>query len=151
MNNLEGEPVYWLISNDMSPIAQQIADRHYSRRHPGSKKGFVGPGEKLVLLGADGTSLFIWLRAKPEYRGDKIDGINCTMFRNEGKELSSKLILEAERLARERWPNIPYLFTYVNQSKVKSKRPGWCFIKAGWQEVGKNKSGKLLLFAKVSK
>lgn len=149
MFNLLGENTYWLVSHDMNPIAQRLADRHYSRRHPGSKKGFVGPGEKLVLLGSDGKSLFVWLRAKPELRGDRIDGVNCTMFRNEGGMLSSTLILEAERFARERWPDVPRLFTYVSLAKVRSKRPGWCFLKAGWKETGTNKSGKLLLFEKV--
>jgi hypothetical protein len=38
MLDLNGEKVYWLISYDMSPIAQKLADRHYSRRHPGSRK-----------------------------------------------------------------------------------------------------------------
>ena len=45
--NLNNEEVLWTITRDMNPIAQKLADRHYSRKHPGSRKGFVGPGKKL--------------------------------------------------------------------------------------------------------
>lgn len=147
MISLFGEETHWLMSHDMNPIAQRLADRHYSRKHPGSRKGFVGPGEKMVLLSSDGRALFVWLRSKPEFRGDHIDGVNCTIFRNESDTLSSKLILEAERYARERWPGLK-LFTYVSKTKVASKRPGWCFLKAGWKQAGTNRNGKLLLFEK---
>ena len=147
MISLFNEPVYWIISHDMNPIAQRLADRHYSRKTPGSKKGFVGPGEKLVLLSPDGNAVFAWIRSDPTLRGDHIDGVNCTIFRNESPVLSSKLILEAEKFARERWPGLK-LFTYVSKEKVKSKNPGWCFMKAGWKLVGENKTGKLRLFVK---
>lgn len=147
MKSLLDEDTYWLISHDMNPICQKLADRHYSRKHPGSRKGFVGPGEKLVLLSSDGRALFVWLRSDPKLRADHIDGINCTIFRNESSILSSRLILEAEKFAKERWPNLK-LFTYVSKSKVKSKNPGWCFMKAGWKISGENKSGKLVLLEK---
>lgn len=147
MLSLFGEPVYWAISHDMNPIAQKLADRHYSRKTPGATTGFCGPGEKLVLLSSDGKALFGWKRSDPELRADHIDGINCSIFRNEGPILSSKLILEAEKFARERWPGLK-LFTYVSKTKVKSKNPGWCFMKAGWKLVGENKTGKLRLFEK---
>ena len=147
MISLFDEPVYWVISHDMNPKAQELADRHYSRKTPGSKKGFIGPGEKLVLLSPRGDALFTWLRSRADYRGDKIDGVNCTIFRNEGPVLSSKLILEAEKFAHDRWPGLK-LFTYVSKAKVKSKNPGWCFIKAGWKPAGANKSGELRLLVK---
>lgn len=147
MLDLTNSKVYWLISHDMDPKAQKLADRHYSRKTPGSTKGFMEPGEKLVLISPQGDALFTWLRSRPEYRGDRINGVNCQIFRNEGHELSSKLILEAEKLAREKWPGL-LLFTYVSIKKVRSKMPGWCFIKAGWKFQGYNKSGELKLFVK---
>ena len=147
MISLFDEPVYWVISHDMNPKAQELADRHYSRKTPGSKKGFIGPGEKLVLLSPTGDALFTWLRSRADYRGDKIEGVNCTIFRNEGPVLSSKLILEAEKFAHDRWPGLK-LFTYVSKEKVKSKNPGWCFMKAGWKPAGENKSGELRLLVK---
>ena len=146
MISLFDEEVYWTISHDMNPIAQRLADRHYSRKTPGAKTGFVGPGEKMVLLSSDGKALFAWLHSDPKLRADGIDGVNCTIFRNEGPVLSSKLIIEAEKFANEKWPG-KKLFTYINPKKVRSKRPGWCFIKAGWKQVGISKKG-LLLFTK---
>ena len=128
----------------MNPTATRLADRHYSRKHPKSKKGFVGPGEKIVLLSCDEKAVFVWLHANPEMRGDHIDGINCTIFRNESPVLSSILILEAEKFAHERWPD-KKLFTYVDPKKVKSTKPGYCFIKAGWKITGNSKNGLLLL------
>ena len=150
MKSLLDEDTYWLISHDMNPICQKLADRHYSRKHPGSRKGFVGPGEKLVLLSSDGRALFVWLRSDPKLRADHIDGINCTIFRNESSILSSRLILEAEKFAWQKWPGL-LLFTYVSITKVQSKMPGWCFIKAGWAFKGYNKTGKLKLFFKLPK
>ena len=147
----ENEKVYWIITNDKDPRAIALADRHYSRKTPKSKKGFMGPGEQIVLISPDGTAIFGWLKAKPEFRGDKIDGVYCSIFRNEGPELSSKLILEAEKFALQKWPDTKLFFTYVDPSKVRSKRPGWAFIKAGWKEAGTNKNGKLLLLTKEIK
>ena len=149
MRTLNGNVVLWLQSHDRNPFATALADRHYSRKHIGAKNGFVGPGEKLVLMSPDNRALFVWLRANPDYRGDKQKGINCTIFRNESSVLSSKLISEAEAWALKRWPDEKRLFTYVGKTKVKSSKPGWCFIKAGWKIVGENKSGKLVLLEKL--
>ena len=146
MKTLFNEPVYWIESHDGNIHARKLADRHYSRETKGSKQ-FVGAGEKIVLMSPNGDALFAWLRSKPEYRLDHIDGVNCTIFRNESSVLSSKLILEAEKFAREKWPGLK-LFTYVSKTKVRSKNPGWCFMKAGWKLVGENKSGELRLFVK---
>jgi len=133
---------FWIITNDKDPRALALADRHYSRKTPGSKKGFMGPGEHLVLITPDRDALFGWLRQR--YRADGIDGVYCVIFRNEGPVLSSRLVLEAERLALEKWPDAKVFFTYVDPAKVKSGRPGWTFIKAGWREAGRDRDGKIL-------
>ena len=146
MKTLFDEQVYWILSHDGNIHARKLADRHYSRKTKGSKY-FVGIGEKIVLVSPDGKALFTWVRSRSEYRGDGIDGVNCQIFRNESPVLSSKLILEAEKFAIERWPGLK-LFTYVSKTKVKSKNPGWCFMKAGWKLVGENKKGNLRLFIK---
>jgi hypothetical protein len=78
---------------------------------------------------------------------DHQEGICCSLFRNEGHELpSSRLILEAEWLAIERWgPGRAY--TYVNPRKIRSCNPGCCFKMAGWKRSGTTKRG-LYLFHK---
>ena len=68
--------------------------------------------------------------------------------RNEGQRLSSELILEAEALAWSKWPGERF-YTYVDPRKIKSKNPGFCFLKAGWRKCGITKVNKLLILEKL--
>lgn len=131
----------WCLSYDGNPYARILADRHYSRKTKGAKL-FCGPGEKMVLMTADKKAVFVWRKCK--YRLDKQQGIECTMFRNEGQELSSELIREACKWAWMRWPR-QRLFTYVKDSAIKSTNPGYCFLKADWNKCGRNKFGQLTI------
>ena len=145
MISLLGEPIYWIQIKDANPRARELADRHYSRGTKGGK-WFMGIGKKIVLLTPEGGALFGWRLSNFEFRDDHQEGAECTIFRNERPDLylSSELIREAVRIARERWGPIR-LFTYVNPKKVKSTKPGYCFFKAGWKYAGTNKNGKLLI------
>ena len=102
---------------------------------------FVGPGEKMVLITQDARALFVWRKFISD---DGQDGINCAVFRNEGGGKSSELIRAADAAAFARWPNERH-YTYVNDGKVKSQNPGYCFLMAGWRRCGRNKSGKLTI------
>lgn len=144
----------WLPARDCDPRAYALFSRHYSaspyrdgrRRDPSNptRFSFVGPGEKMVLLTADLKALFVW-RKFIDKSGQC--GINCAVFRNEGDQLSSRLILEAEQLAWQRWPG-ERLYTYVNQRKIKSVNPGYCFKMAGWRPCGYTASKMLLILEK---
>ncbi len=142
----------WLPIVDGDPRGFALFSRHYTatnhprRRDPSnpSRYQFVGPGEKMVLLSADCRALFVWRRFIDD-SGQQ--GINCAVFRNEGDELSSLLILEAEQLAWGRWPG-QRLYTYVDARKVKSRNPGYCFKMAGWRECGETKKRGLLILEK---
>ena len=159
---------HWLGVHDGDPRAVALYRRHYSAnlKH-NHRHGFVGHGDKLVLITATGDALFAWKThplelptpAKPDKRslkrGDrpparygKEGGIICTVFRNEGSLRSSDLILEAEALAWQRWPG-QRLFTYVWPAKVKSVNPGYCFKMAGWRQCGRNKDGRLVILEKM--
>lgn len=140
--DLFGNSSYWRPVLDGDPTARALADRHYSRKTRGAPL-FMGPGQKLVLLGADRKAVFGWRYCR--YRGDGQEGIECTIFRNEGDRLSSELIREAMEIAWQVWPGAR-LFTYVNASKVRSSNPGCCFKKAGWKRCGKSQEKDLLLF-----
>jgi hypothetical protein len=134
----------WCVVKDGDDTARAIFDGHYSRRRYADGRKpllFVGPGEKIVLVTPDASALFIWRKFISD---DNQEGVNCAAFRNEGAELSSKLILEAERFARDRWPN-ERLYTYVNPRKVRSINPGCCFLKAGWKKCGTTKRGLIVL------
>jgi hypothetical protein len=139
--DLFGNSSYWRPIIDGDSTARALADRHYSRKTVGAPL-FVGPGKKLVLLGADGKALFVWRQSI--YRLDGQKGVECTIFRNEGPRLSSELICEAMEVAWQVWPGAR-LFTYVDASKIRSKNPGCCFKKAGWRRCGKSKGGLVVL------
>jgi hypothetical protein len=70
----------------------------------------------------------------------------CAMFRNEGPDLSSGLIVEAMAATRWKWGALPErgFLTSVDAGKVRRKRdPGRCFLRAGFERAGESKSGKL--------
>jgi len=136
----------WLSSNKFDPRALALYERHYSaRRYADGRKRdqFVGPGEQMVLLTVCCRALFVWVRNTIE-RFDKQVGVNCAVFRNEGAGLSSDLIREADELADARWPGARH-FTYVDDAKIRSSNPGYCFLMAGWRRAGRSKSGLSLL------
>lgn len=120
-----------------------LADRHYSRRTVGSNQ-FAANGRKLVLRDGPGEVLFVWMFHEVALRFDAQGGYYCQIFRNESPRQSSAIILEAERLAVEKWgPN--RAFTYIDPAKVASVNPGYCFKRAGWRFVRIAASGKHLL------
>jgi hypothetical protein len=135
---------HWHAIPDGSPQGRWMLNRHYSARHykDGRKpKLFIGPGEKMALMTADGLALFVWRKFISD-AGQT--GVNCAVFRNEGPELSSALIQEAEGLAWQRWPG-QRLYTYINPKKIRSTNPGYCFLMAGWTKSGISKGGFFIL------
>ena len=140
---------HWFPTKDGDPDVRAVFDRHYSRKRYADgrdPKLFVGPGEKMVLRTARCDAILAWRKF---ISADGQDGINCAIFRNEGPVLSSDLLLEAEELAFERWPDEERLFTYVNARQVKSPNPGFCFLKAGWRRCGRTKWNGLHILEKV--
>lgn len=140
---------FWIQIRDGNPWANDLFSRHYSKYFykDGRKVSrFVGPGERLVLISRDGNALFVWRKFISK---DDQTGINCAIFRNEGKELSSRLILLAEQLAAQRWPNETRLYTYINAAKIASKNPGYCFKCAGWRFLKLTKRRNLHILVKT--
>ena len=147
---------YWMPCKDGDARAFALMRNHYSyqaytdgrRQDLGNRNRhlFVGPGEKMVLLGADCLALFVW-RKFMDKSGQQ--GVNCAVFHNESAKLSSELILEAEELAWQYWPG-ERLYTYVNPRKVQSVNPGYCFKMAGWHKVDKVTTRRLLIFEKFA-
>jgi hypothetical protein len=137
-------PGFWKLSRDGNPEAFAIFRRHYSAKHnPNPKqRQFVGPGERMVLLGREPEALFVWRKEK--YRRDKQPGVNCAVFRNESRCRSSDMIRDAASLAWNRWPR-ERLFTFVNPGEVASRNPGYCFLMAGWRRCGVTRGGLIVL------
>lgn len=133
--------------------AVALADRHYSRRKPGSRQ-FMPPGETVVLLSEDERAVFGWWRPHPS-SGIKamngLDGWTCTIFRNAGSRwLSSSMILDAENVLMSLGVTIgpDGFITYVWDSKVASDNPGYCFKCAGYRVAGRSADGKKTLLLK---
>lgn len=147
---------YWYAVGDGDARAFDLMRNHYSfqayadgRRQNLLNRNrhlFVGPGQKMVLLGADCLALFVW-RKFIDKSGQS--GVNCAVFHNASDRLSSELILEAEQLAWQRWPGERF-YTYVNPHKVKSVNPGYCFKRAGWSCCGKSSKGLVILEKRVA-
>ncbi len=142
----------WVRTNKFDPRAASLADRHYSRRTVGSPQ-FMPPGETVILITLEANAVWGWWRPHPT-SGIKamngLDGWTCTIFRNEGKILSSALVLDAERALLATGVTIgPSGFiTYVWDKKVRSQNPGCCFKVAGWQVMGRSADGKKTLLQK---
>jgi hypothetical protein len=135
---------HWEELQDGNPDGLALFERHYSAlpyKDGRERDRFAGPGFKTVLLTRDRKALFVW-RKFIDDSGQQ--GINCAIFRNEGPILSSDLIKEAMAIAWQRWPDAR-LYTYVNEKKVASANPGYCFKQAGWTNCGRSKSRNLVI------
>jgi len=133
---------------DGDPRARELFRRHYSYRPYADGRDpslFVGPGEKIVLITPCLRALLVWRKF---ISGDGQEGVNCSIFRNEGAGLSSELILAAEALAWARWPGERF-YTYVNGRKIKGSNPGYCFKRAGWRSCGITKHNRLAILEKT--
>lgn len=134
----------WKLSNRADIKAVAIADRHYNRQKPGTPQ-FVPPGRCIVLLMDDALWVTSWPFAeyvKHAWAGAWVN----SLFRNEGDNLSSKLILDAIAATRYYWePPELGIITFVDSSKVKSTNPGYCYMQAGFKKVGYTKSGLVAL------
>lgn len=122
--------------------ARLLADRHYSRQTPGARE-FMGNGRTLVLRDTAGLVVFGWLYPKTGLH--VLEGVCCSIFRNEGMRRSSDVILEAEEHALQEWGDVARFYTYVKPDAIASPNPGYCFKVAGYRHVGESSRGLHLL------
>lgn len=132
----------WWLSDRASPLAREIADRHYNRQSIGAAQ-FVPPGRCVVLRQPKALWVTSWPFAefvKHAWAGAWIN----SAFRNEGAGLASELILQAVAATRAIWANVPALgiVTFIDPEKVRRKRDlGYCYLKAGFERVGETEGG----------
>lgn len=128
----------WALADPCHPDGRALADRHYSRRTPGSPR-FVPPGRSVVLVRPGA----VWVT----YRPDMVDhqwwpSWTNSLFRREPEcdALASDLIREAIAVTRHQCglPPAPWgLVTFVDAGAVRAKRdPGRCYLRAGFEPVG---------------
>ncbi len=139
----------WYLTKDGDACCLALYERHYSAHQYKDgrvRKLFCGPGEKIVLRTGDGDACFVWRKFK-DNSGQK--GINCAVFRNESPHRSSDLIRQADAVADFCWPGERH-YTYVDQKKVRSSNPGFCFVAAGWRKWGVTKVHRLLILERAA-
>ncbi|MDE2102765.1 MAG: hypothetical protein KGL39_36305 [Patescibacteria group bacterium] len=137
----------WHISHRFDKQALPLADRHYSRRKPGSPQ-FVPPARCLVLTCISGAAVWVTTWPYAEWTRHEWAGawVN-SMFRRESGPLASELIREAVAATRWHWPEVPELgmVTFIDESKVRHKRdPGRCYLRAGFKVCGRTRKEGLL-------
>lgn len=140
--------IYWVEVRDGNLIALKLYEKHYScyKYKDGRKRTrFVGPGERIVLIGKNNDALFIWRKFRSM---DNQEGIDCACFRNESNILSSELLNQAEAIAHMKWPNERF-YTYVDVDEIKSVNPGYCYKMNGWRQIGITKTRKLIILEKL--
>ena len=119
----------------------ELADRHYTRQSVGAP-GCCRPGVNFCLVLSDGSAAWVVWRPIPEV--GRMDNFECwenTLFRNEGRVLSSALVASATALTFRRWgwPPRDGLITAIGVDQTNKRRsprslPGKCFREAGWTE-----------------
>ena len=135
---------HWFLTKDGDVSCLALYERHYScyRYKDGrERKLFAGPGQKIVLRTRAADAMFVW-RNFIDASGQT--GVNCAVFRNEGRIRSSDLIRQADAIADHVWPGRRH-YTYVNPKAVRSTNPGFCFMAAGWRRCGLTKGGLVVL------
>lgn len=136
----------WIEVKDGNPAVAALYDRHYSRnRNAVGDPRFAGPGEKLVLVTPCERAAIVLRKFRSLDTTASPDDINVAIFRNEGAGQSSVLIREAIEHARRRWPAAVRFYTYVNDRRILSPNPGYCFKCAGWRTCGRTKTRKLTI------
>lgn len=135
----------WKVTWKANPALVALADRHYSRRYPGTPL-FTPPGETVALISEDQKAG--WVTLRQGYGPLAGEWVNC-FFRNENRELlSSSLIREAIVLTIAEWGPLPPtgILTFIDRTKVRYKRDfGRCYLKAGFKPDGFSSKGLLRL------
>lgn len=132
----------WIVTNKGDQVCREMADRHYSRQSIGNRQ-FCRPGKNLVLRTLEGDALWVTWSG---IRDDEQVAWECTIFRNESKRLSSDLVREAIEVTLREWGQPPPdgFITYVQEARIRSSNPGFCFKQAGWKVDGRSKVHKHL-------
>lgn len=138
----------WFKSHRADPEVVPLADRHYNRQKIGSPQ-FAPPG-RCIVLKTESLDAF-WITSWPyaEYVKHAWAGAwICSAFRNESNYLSSFLIREAVAATLFEYGDPPDIgmVTFVDPRKVRKKRDfGRCYLKSGFENVGRTKGGLIAL------
>jgi len=138
--------MHWMVTHQYDSRGAKLADRHYSRQRKGTRQ-VAPPGRMLVLITEEASALWVTSWPDPEMvrRDWYKDAWMCTLFRNESSIPSSELIREAVAITRWKYgtPPVSGMVTIVDQHKVTSEIPGYCFKRAKFKHVRETKRAGL--------
>lgn len=125
---------YWTEVLDDNPLFNHTLKENKISHRQSKSSPYSGRNQRLNLMYLTGQALMVWKRKKSE-RG--YYGIQCTLFINHSSILSSKLIVDGQKLAGEQWDDVRF-FIHLNP-KEDFKNLANSFVKAGWKMVGLTK------------
>ena len=144
------EMMLWQLSHRADKEALPLADRHYNRQKIGSPQ-FVPPGRCLVLLSKNKDA--IWVTSYPIAKYVKHAWAGAwvnSLFRKEGPERASDMIIEAVWLTKQKWDPPPQgIVSFVDPKHTPGillrghRIHGFSYWKAGFNLVGLTKNDKL--------
>lgn len=101
-------------------------------------------GERLMLMSPQADALMVFRRSVSRF-DSLLDGVQVTVFRNEGHFRSCSLIREAvDEWASVKWPGVR-LFVLVPGKRIVASNPGYPFRVAGWRRGGFTAGGVIVL------
>src|SRR5260221_1681395 len=135
-----------MVTHRYAIAGANLGDRRCNPQRKADRQ--VGPpGRMLVLITEEASALWVTSWADPEMvrRDWYKDAWMCTLFRNESSIPSSKLIREAVAITRWKYvtPPVSGIVTIVDQHKVTSEIPGYCFKQAKFKHVIETKPAGL--------
>lgn len=143
----------WRRSWRADPRGAALADRHYTRQSPGAAQ-FMPTGSCAVFYARTAAGEALWGTSAPFAEHVKhawAGAWMCSIFHNAGAGRSSDLIRQAVAATRHHYGEPPALgmVTFVDpeataRHRSPHHRPGWCFRKAGFVEVGVTKEQGLI-------
>ncbi len=138
----------WSVTSPQDAALLSLADRHYSRRKPGTSS-FVPSARCVALKTDDGRCgwVSVWFSDRQVTSPWTAETWVCSFFRNESDRVASVLIREAVAATRWVWGDPPAngMTTFVDAHKVASEVPGYVFRRSKFAHIGETSSGLLVL------
>lgn len=128
----------WIVAEESDPFVKGLIRRSVGAMLGLPNRSMARGSDRLMLITHQGDALMVFHR-RPNHGGDPLtDGVQCTLFRNEGHFRCGSLIREAvEQWAVKRWPG-ERLFALAEGCRMVASNPGYCFVRAGWIRCGES-------------
>ncbi len=135
---------YWTQIHDDNPMFKQALVSHkvpYSKFRLCKTNPYADGSRRINLMYEMGQAIMGWKRKKSDMG---YHGIQCVLFCNKSNIISSRLLVDGQKLARERFEDERY-FVYLDPNEENYENIRNSFQKAGWKKVGTSKKNLEIL------